>query len=357
MSEPKLAYTPIEIMPRSMFEGGASTDSSVTVVFAGELPVGSSPLLTLAEAVKPHGIRAEFSGQVEATSTADWLRVVRKADAVLFVGYDGPRPYMIRQLAIAASLGRPIIRWWVGSDVLNCLQDQRKARWARVADKLCAEAITGAPHLQVELASIGLRARMIPTVVEPEFLSIEARGPIARDILVYLPTNRGAFYGEEVVAAAIRANPDLRFVIVADAQHRFRNYQNVESLGWVENMRPVYDRTGCLLRMTQHDSLPRMAIETLLLGKYVICSHEFPGCWPAKDFQDVQKWISVFRTRTLVNEAGMIAIKKVLTPHPSVQFADVFRKSVAERRVAARVGAMLTLVPLSVLARVLDREK
>src|ERR1700730_14082365 len=357
--ELKLRHILMTINPaRSIYAGGISREHPITVVFAGERPITSSPLLTLAEAVRGHGVCPVFSGQVEFSSTVEWLRLVRRSDVVLFVGYSGPGPYTTRQLALAASLGKPIVRWWVGSDVLYCVQDQAKARWAKAAGQLCSETITGAASLQRELASIGLSATLIPTVVNPEFLEIEPpRGVVARDILVYLPTNKGTFYGEEVVAAAIRANPDLQFVVVADAQHRFRGFRNVESLGWVEDMRPVYDRTGCLLRMTQHDSLPRMAIETLLLGKYVICSHEFPGCWAAKDFQDVQKWISVFRTRTLVNEAGMAAIKKLLTPPPGVQFADVLRKSVADRRMAVRIGAMLALLPLTLLASVLDREK
>jgi hypothetical protein len=332
-------------------------EQPITVIFVGERPVGSSPLLTLAEAVKQHGVHPVFSEHAESASTIDWLRLVRRSDVVLFVAYTGPGAFMIRQLALAACLGKPIVRWWVGSDVLYCLQDQASARWARVANTLCSAAVTGAPHLQGELAAIGLRAILIPTVVNPEFLEIEPpRGAVARDILVYLPTNRGPFYGEEVVAAAIRANPDLQFIVVGDTRHRFRGYRNVESLGWVENMRPIYDRTGCLLRMTQHDSLPRMAIETLLLGKYVICSHEFPGCWVAKDSRDVQKWISVFRTCNSINEAGMAAIKNLLTPPPGVQFANLLRKSAEKPRVAARVGAMLALVPLTLLAHLLDRE-
>ena len=188
--------------------------------------------------------------------------------------------------------------------------------------------------------------------MSPEFLEIEPqRGPIPRDILVYLPTHRAQFYGEDVVGAVIRANPDLNFIVVADVQHRFKDCRNVESLGWVDDMRPIYDRTGCLLRMTQHDSLPRMAIETLLLGKYAICSYEFPGCWTAKNFLDVQKWISVFRMRTFANGEGMAAIRKLLTPPPGVQFADVLRKSAGAKNLAIRIQAMLAIAPLTILAR------
>jgi hypothetical protein len=176
-------------------------------------------------------------------------------------------------------------------------------------------------------------------------------GAMGRGVLIYLPTNRGRFYGEEVVTSTIQANPDMRFVVVADAEHRFAGYQNVESLGWVKNMGPVYDTTGCLLRITQHDGLPRMVIETLLLGKYVIYSHEFPGCWTAKDSNDVQNWISVFRKSALINTAGVNAVKALLTPAPEIQFANLLRRVVEERHVAVRIRAMISIAQLTILAR------
>ena len=216
----------------------------------------------------------------------------------------------------------------------TCLQHPLGARWARLADKLCAESVVVAPNLQTELSSIGLNAKMIPSVVDFEFLNTEPPRLLSYDILVYLPTSRSSFYGEQVVRSTIEANPDLRFLVVADTDHRFQRYRNVESLGWVENMRPVYDRAGCLLRMTQHDGLPRMVIETLLLGKYAICSHEFPGCWTARNFTDVQHWISLFRDATASNTAGADAIKALLTPAPEIQFAVFLQKVAGESHVA-----------------------
>jgi hypothetical protein len=307
--------------------------------------------------LKPYGVRPVFSENVESASTADWLRLLRRSDVVLYVGYSGPGPYTIRQLALAGCIGKPIVRWWVGSDVLYCTEDRVNARRAKVLDRLCSEAVTGAPHLQRELASIGIDAKLIPTVVDPAFLENDSsRGEVGREILVYLPTERGPFYGEEFVAAAIRENPDLRFIVVADAQHRFRSYKNVESLGWVENMRPIYDRAGCLLRITQHDSLPRMAIEMLLLGKYVISSYEFPGCWQAKDSRDVQKWISVFRTRDSQNVTGMNAIRKLLNPSPGFQFAALLRKSAHKQRLVARMSAIFAVLPLTLWSRIRNQE-
>ncbi len=65
-------------------------------------------------------------------------------------------------------------------------------------------------------------------------------------------------------------------------------------------MKPVYDRVGCLLRVTAHDGLPRMIIEALLLGKYVIYSHH----------------LDRFRRAASPNTGGITAISAFFTPRP-----------------------------------------
>jgi hypothetical protein len=95
-----------------------------------------------------------------------------------------------------------------------------------------------------------------------------------------------------------------------------------------------------------------MVIETLLLGKYVICSHEFPGCWTAKDFTDVQNWISLFQKSTAPNTAGATAIKVLLTPAPEIQFASLLQRVAGGCHVATRIRALLAIAPLTILAQV-----
>jgi hypothetical protein len=327
-------------------------DRPVTALFAGESPVKSAPLLTLSNALKPYGINSRFSDGQEAISTDGWLRLVRACDVIVYVGYDGPQWYAIRQLALAAALGKPIVRWWVGTDVLQCVTAPANGRRARLLDRLCTRSVAVAPHLSKELAGIGIRAAVVPSVVNPSFMALpEPKGPIPSGVLAYLPADRGSFYGEEILARTIRANPATPFLVVGDDRHRFRGHANVESLGWVQDMAPIYSRTGCLLRMTQHDGLPRMVIEALLLGKYVISSHEFPGCWLAKDAEDVQKWLSLFRTCESVNGEGARAMRELFTPPPGVQFADALKKAVQQQSVPARLSAILAIAPLTIAAR------
>lgn len=275
--------------------------------------------------MKPHGIVARFSDGLESRSTRGWLRAVRESDLVLYVGYEGPDWYTIRQMVLAVILRKPVIRWWVGTDVLRCTQDQSLGKQARFLARFSDQVVV-APHLQAELDAIGIRSVVIPSVVSPNSVREKPlESPSPKAVLVYLPTDRGPFYGEAVVAQAIWENPDLRFIVVADERHRFKDLSNVESVGWVEDMGPIYDRIGCVLRMPEHDGFPRMAIEALSLGKYVICSQAFPGCAHATGYDDVRRHLSKFKQSCSPNLSGFLEMKRFLTPPPDHRFAELIR--------------------------------
>jgi hypothetical protein len=323
------------------------------ILLGGEEPVRSAPSLSLGEALRGQGIEVVYSHGVESLSTKSWISAVRNCDAIIWVGYHGPGLYVVKQLALAVACGCPVIRWWVGSDVLHCLLDPGSRARARILASFSAKNIAVAPHLVEELSSIGIRATMIPMVIDPGFRSTISPGSsCGKGILVYLPGARAAFYGEAIVEQVIRANPDLTFVIVGDDKHRFLGVGNVESLGWVSDMQPVYERVGCLLRVTEHDGLPRMVIEALLLGKYVIYSNRLPGTWSAKTYEEVQEGIDRFRGSTFLNTEGMAAARALLTPLPDVEFVHKIRDTIAESKWSKRICACLRAIDLTVRCRI-----
>ena len=323
------------------------------MLLGGEEPVRGAPSLSLGEALRSLGIEVVYSHGVEALSTKSWINDVQNCDAIIWVGYHGPDLYIVKQLALAVTLGCPVIRWWVGSDVLHCLCDPHSRARARVLASFSTKNIAVAPHLVKELSSIGIRATMIPMVIDPEFLSAISPGSsFGTAVLVYLPGARAAFYGEAIVDQVIRANPDLTFLIVGDENHRFFGLGNVESLGWVSDMKPVYERVGCLLRVTEHDGLPRMVIEALLLGKYVIYSNQLPGTWSAKTYEEVQEGIDRFRGNAFLNTEGMAAARALFTPPPEVEFVRKIGDAVVESRWSKRIRACLRAIDLTVRCRI-----
>ncbi len=144
--------------------------SPLRVLYVGELPVRSSPLLTLSRALERHcGVEPHFSMGRELKGTRDWIRLVAEFNAVIYVGYDGPVGYVVRQLAIARFLGVKIIRWWVGTDVLTVLKDGNAARNAHFVP-FCRFKVAVAPHLADELSSVGISSEVIPSIAEGDFV-------------------------------------------------------------------------------------------------------------------------------------------------------------------------------------------
>jgi hypothetical protein len=320
----------------------------VRVLLGGEEPVRSAPSLSLGEALRSQGVDVAYSHGVEALSTKSWINMVRACDAVVWIGYDGPCLPTVRQLALAVVLGRPVIRWWVGSDVLYCIRDRAVRARARILASFSAENIAVAPHLAEELSLIGVRAKVIPSLVKPGFRTpVSANGRCNRAVLVYLPASRASFYGERIIGPVIRANPDLPFVIVGDDDHRFRGIENVDSLGWVEDMKPVYDRVGCLLRVTEHDGLPRMVLEALLLGKYVIYSGRFPGTWLARTYEEAQEKIAMFKRRNSLNTEGVNVAKGLFTPPPEIEFSRTVGHTLAGQGLLKRTAALFKAIDLT----------
>jgi hypothetical protein len=202
--------------------------------------------------------------------------------------YGVPDRFFRRQIALAIVLGRPLIRWWVGSDVLNVLQDREIRGAALDFNRFVRANITVAPHLRDELASAGIGATFIPSLLNADPICVPYDSPNTKSLLGYLPSSRKDFYGFDIVRQVVEQNHDIEFIVVADETHSVRAYSNVKSLGWVSDMTGVWDRTGGLLRVTAHDGMPRMVLEALRREKHVIYAWPFPGCRLARNAEEVQ---------------------------------------------------------------------
>lgn len=324
------------------------------VLFVGELPVPQSSSATLARALATEGFTAEFWESVKPKSTANWIKSVRECDAIIVVNYDGPDPFLIRQLSLAVTLGCPIIRWWVGTDVLYCLQHKRAAKQARSLNRVVSRNIAVAGHLVEELSTVGISAVTIPSIVDLDHIPGDGSPDhsLPKGILVYLPTDRREFYGLEVVQPIVVANPDLQFVVVADQDHVLACHPNVRSLGWVNSMEEIWPDIGVVLRVTEHDGLPRMVLDALLRGRYAIYAWPLAGCWLGQDEESVQAAIEQFRQTIDFNNTGRQAVRELLTPSPVVQFAEAIQEAVRERMWLCRATAAYHACRITGLLRI-----
>lgn len=291
----------------------------------GEAPKSSAPSLTLARTLEQtHGFQAFFSDGIEYSSTNDWLKASRSSDVGIVVKYGKLDSFLLRQLGLAVASGLPIIRWWVGSDVLYALTDKHIKASAVSLDKITTKQIAVSPHLVDELGSIGIASDYIPSVVDTAE-PLPSSCFTQRALLVYLPTDRLDFYGAPAVQIAIEENPDVQFLIVADESHSLAHFSNVQSLGWVSDINSLWDQVGGLLRLTQHDGMPRMVIDALMREKWVIYSWPFPGCQLAQQPHQLFSEINVFKKMDSPNIIGPSKVRGIITPNPTDLWANLIR--------------------------------
>ena len=249
-------------------------------------------------------------------------------------------------MAIAVSLGRPIVRWWVGTDVYQVLEKTTIAENVRSFRWLFSMQIAVSPHLVQELETAGVHAQYIPSITELD-KAPTVLNSVPKSILVYLPTQRKGFYGVSFLESAIKTYRDIEFVIVADETHSLVEYPNVRSVGWVGEMSEIWNSVGCLLRITRHDGMPRMVLEALLRGKYVIYSWPFPGCMLARSEDQMLRAIKDFRKFTSVNWNGISKVQELLTPDPGARFSAVLTDTLNERNLARRIRGMWVALALT----------
>lgn len=314
------------------------------VLFVGEEPLPATASETLGRLLLERGMLVTYGYDRQTDSLKQWLPLAMNCDAIIVVAFDGPTYSLVERLALAATFGRRIVRWWVGSDVLTCLQDGRGRERARKLDKFVSKNVAVSPHLVTELESIGINAVVVPSIVEPRLIPGNSwEGALPNRILAYLPADRPEFYGESVVRQTIIANPDFEFVIVGDTEHRLARLPNVQSLGWTD-MNAVYPKIGCLLRITKHDGMPRMVLEALLWGRHVIYSWPFPGCWHASTFTDVQECITRLRNQSTSNLEGAKIAREIVNSDPVAVFMDIVTRLRARGDVRKRLSAACTAI-------------
>ena len=285
----------------------------MNILYCGARPEKSSPLLSIAKFLEGQGCSSLFTPPNDPGTQA-WMSLVRKADLLVYIDYMARSDWLIRQFRLATALGRPIVRWWVGSDVLHALENADIATWVRHLDRVIGLNIASAPHLKDELKQVEIESTVI--IIPPSDLPGKTDAHwddnMARSVLIYLPSHKADFYGGTIVDALVSSLKEFTFYLVANDGHHYRDCDNVVPLGWVKDMDTIYSKIGCLLRVTRHDGCPRMVAESLARGKYVVYSWPFEGCILAKTFEEVRLALLDVAGQTSVYHEGPEIVRRVL---------------------------------------------
>ena len=256
------------------------------------------------------------------------------ADLIYLIGGD-LRPNRFYKLAYF--LGKKLIIHWVGSDILEMQEWQRKSR------PFCPLLLNKAIHwaevnwTAAELRGLGVKAQVVP--LTPASFPVEVKElPIKFVALTYLPPGKELFYGGQQIIQLAQEFPEIVFLAVAalPTQPHPEWPTNLIPVGWVDNMEELYKEVTVLIRLTDHDGLSFMVLEALANGRYVIWSYPLEGVQQVTEYpQLVQTVANLYRDylngKLLINQPGRTFVENYYQPqviweHISKGIDEVFFK-------------------------------
>lgn len=241
----------------------------------------------------------------------DNILKIRKADIIHVIGcFYSPKEVLM--LLLAKILQKKIICHWIGSDVLRIFTERLGIGRIRgeISKKFTNFHLAVSDNLIKELQQFGIYASKLPIVKNlEEYKPSPLSSKFA--VLAYIPKNRPYFYGWGIIKKLAREFPEIKFLIVGGKREkRSSKLTNVEFLGWITNTREIYNKSNVLIRITEHDGLPKMVLEALALGRQVICSTKFPYCYYARSYEEVKDLLFKIRRDRRINVEGSNYVKK-----------------------------------------------
>jgi hypothetical protein len=183
-----------------------------------------------------------------------------------------------RLVDIALKKNIPVIMNWVGTDVINALRSYKSGNYQK-------DYIKGVLHqcevgwIKEELKEMGIEAEIANFAsFEKEFIPV----PVLSErltVLTYIPENRADFYGIDATLRLANKFPNIDFLIVGMEGEAYKSLpNNVQALGWVDDMDETYNRIHICARFPEHDGLSTFILEALARGKKVLYKYAFDHC-------------------------------------------------------------------------------
>lgn len=190
-----------------------------------------------------------------------------------------------------------IVIHWIGTDVLYHTEKVKVRLLFRFINLFPNRVVhlAVAQHLISELAKSRLKARLLP-IVPSNFDSLKTGAVKKKQIVTYIPESRQDFYGASFIASLARILPNDYIIIVIGSKklNNFEMRSNIKHLGFLpyDELIDTLSESEILLRVTEHDGLPKMIIEAWMLQTIVLFNHPLEGAIPVKAPEDVLAFLS-----------------------------------------------------------------
>lgn len=240
---------------------------------------------------------------------------VRKYDIVhgLYV-----RRFVLFSLLFGKAFGKTTVCHWMGTDVMRAVRETRYRLMASILNKFVDLNLVYSENLQKELCDIGVQSVIWPIPVDSEYFAVTDLPPMPKKFAVLCKIADEWLYGSDIVLKLAKDLPEMRFLVVPgkDTQpswllSKSEEAPNLTFLGWRDDMLEVYRQTSVLLRLTKHDGLSYMVIESLALGRQVIWSKNYlPFCHHVKSYEQVKEMLLQIQKSPKLNIEGAQYVRK-----------------------------------------------
>lgn len=194
---------------------------------------------------------------------------------------------------MARLMHKKTVNHWIGSDVYRLMHDKKAERINRFTRHIIQKQVAVSEGLIDELKGKGIQAELLPIL--PDYISFNlSKMPEKHAILMYFPEGSEDFYRIQWMYRLAEDFTELSIIIVGNDGKKLKQYKNIEYAGKIDiyKMNELYDRISVLIRTPLHDGLPKMVLEALAKGKYVISNQKLPCCLFADSYEKVKAGIS-----------------------------------------------------------------
>ena len=207
---------------------------------------------------------------------------------------------------------KKVMMTWVGTDVTKAKQlGEVNDVFLNQSEHYCEVG-----WIQEELKELNIQAEILNFFN----FSDEKKNTICSSeqlqVLTYISKGREEYYGwNEIISAALE-NKDIEFTVVGtDGEGMAEIPENVNCLGWVDDMDSLFEKAHCTIRFVEHDGLSGFVLESLFRGKQVIYSEPLDHCHHVRSTSEISSKLNELKTRrangeSLLNVTGIDYVKK-----------------------------------------------
>ena len=205
---------------------------------------------------------------------------------------------------------KPIYFHWIGTDVYRFIKDSAIKRSLKkyLINSANVKNLVVSENLQKELDQFKISSTILP-LTKLKFINEIPPFPDKFSVLSYVPEKRWDFYNGDLILKLAERMPETEFHLVAAGKSK-SSLPNVFFYDFIDDLIPFYKKCSALIRITVHDGLPKMVLETLSYGRYVLWSESFSNCFKVNNLEECISVLNKLKQTHLPNKEGKNFVEK-----------------------------------------------